>query len=373
MKILYKRLMLLIFTIVLFFIIAEIACRFSSSLPETISDEHIYFIYKPNSTWIKRNLEYGNMITHEINTEGFLERNFPIEKDNNTYRIVVLGDSFTENEQIPQADSWPRILEDRLNSVYNGSKKFEVIKFARGGSGTIQEKLFYEYKARKYKPDMVILAFHNNDIEDNLNFEIVRKNMGISQTIRQSCFLKFLRVKILGVFYSSNEIPFAFYFFSTTFDNETEYSYQYEKDLIFNLKKDVENEGSKFLMIYLPAYFEVNNTFFNEQIVYYLNADKYDWYTKLIEKKLLNFSNQNNIDFFSLIDDIKKMQESSDKRLYGVLDSHWNIDGNKVAEILYMNMLKINFLNIQVYFSKFFPNNFKISPYQKPIVLISPL
>lgn len=334
-KLLYKKILLLIFVMVLFFIVAEIICRisqFAGNQPETIPDEHLYYIHKPNTTWTYTTPEYS--VTNIINSDGFVGRNYPSEKGNNTYRIAILGDSNVEALRVNQNVSWARLLEDKLNS--ESSKKIEIIKFARGGVGTLEEKLFYEYRAKKYNPDMVILVFHNNDPGDNLVSAVTMKNLGVMQILRQSYLLKFLRYKVLGVIYEANNIPDGMHYFSTGFDNKTEYARQYAEDLILDLKTEVEGNNSKFLMVYFPAYYETNTTFFNEEINDYQDANNYVWDTKLIENRLSDFSNKNNVEFFSMTDGVIEVQKSSGKRLYGVFDPHMDESGNQaVADILY--------------------------------------
>jgi lysophospholipase L1-like esterase len=101
-----------------------------------------------------------------INIEGFEDYNYSIEKPSNTFRIIALGDSFTEGVWISTNDTWPKQLERKLNQL-NTSTRFEVLNFGKAAAGTLEEVKIFEENALKYNPDMVILLFYQNDFEDN--------------------------------------------------------------------------------------------------------------------------------------------------------------------------------------------------------------
>ena len=101
------------------------------------------------------------------NPEGFRDYQYEITKPNNTFRIIALGDSFTEGAWVPINDTWPKKLEKKLNQL-NFSKKFEVLNFGIGGVGTLEEVELFKEKGLKYNPDMVILLFYPNDWENSL-------------------------------------------------------------------------------------------------------------------------------------------------------------------------------------------------------------
>jgi hypothetical protein len=102
-----------------------------------------------------------------INSQGLRDYEYSQTKRKNTYRIAVLGDSFTQAIHVPLEDTYQQILEKRLNSTH-ASTHFEVINFGVGGFGTTHEYLVFHYHALKYHPDLVILGFtFGNDIFEN--------------------------------------------------------------------------------------------------------------------------------------------------------------------------------------------------------------
>jgi hypothetical protein len=105
-----------------------------------------------------------------INHEGFRDRDHAVASEPNVFRIVVLGDSFAEALQVPQRDTFWSVLEQRLQACPSlAGRRVEVLSFGVSGYGTTQELLVYRKFARKYRPDLVLLAFFiGNDLRDNL-------------------------------------------------------------------------------------------------------------------------------------------------------------------------------------------------------------
>ena len=78
-------------------------------------------------------------------------------------RIAMLGDSFVEGAFVDDDATLPRLLErEALGGVA------EVLNFGTSGCfGTTQEWLLYEHLARDFQPDLVVVAFFNeNDLFD---------------------------------------------------------------------------------------------------------------------------------------------------------------------------------------------------------------
>ena len=104
-----------------------------------------------------------------INSEGFRDdKDYPIQKPNNTIRIVALGDSFTFGYGVNLTDTWPKQLERLLNeNNQNKNLHYEVLNFGVTGYDSEQEVYFFKEKALKYNPDIIIIQFLYNDLENN--------------------------------------------------------------------------------------------------------------------------------------------------------------------------------------------------------------
>lgn len=84
-------------------------------------------------------------------------------KDKNTYRILCLGESTTQNH-------WPPFLQEILNQRNRGIK-FSVIDKGLGGTNTsaILERL--EINIKQYQPHMVITMMGINDYGAHMPIE----------------------------------------------------------------------------------------------------------------------------------------------------------------------------------------------------------
>ena len=108
-------------------------------------------------------IKLPRVTTVKINSDGFRDKEYSIEKLNNTFRIIVLGDSITFGWGVENNETFSEILEDKLNSLNNGIN-YEVLNFGVHGYNTLQEVELLKEKGLKYKPDMVIVGYYMNDV-----------------------------------------------------------------------------------------------------------------------------------------------------------------------------------------------------------------
>ncbi len=101
-----------------------------------------------------------------INSHGLRDYEYDYPKSANTFRILALGDSYTEGFQHPLEYIWPKLLEAQLNSRNDGIR-YEVINAGRSGMGTTHEYLYYTHEGYRYSPDLVVLLFISNDVLDD--------------------------------------------------------------------------------------------------------------------------------------------------------------------------------------------------------------
>ena len=102
------------------------------------------------------------------NSLGFREKEYPAEKPPGVRRIVVLGDSFTLGVGVEFADIFTKRLERQLNQ---SGGRYEVINFAVSGYNTVLELATFREVAAAFRPDLVIVAYVLNDVEQQEAFE----------------------------------------------------------------------------------------------------------------------------------------------------------------------------------------------------------
>jgi len=104
----------------------------------------------------------------EVNADGLLGKAYPVKRVPGKLRIAVLGDSFTSGEAVAPDKKFVGVWENKLSSKFPAG--VEVINFGAGGTGTWQQSQMFHIKARKYKPDLTVVAFcWCNDVGNNID------------------------------------------------------------------------------------------------------------------------------------------------------------------------------------------------------------
>lgn len=114
---------------------------------------------------VNGNIVYDTALTY--NGKGYRGPEASYDKPDNTYRILIIGDSFVESIQVPYEKTFQALLQDQLNEVGTSDKQYEVIAMGRTGWGTVHETAYYQIEGYKYSADLVILMFYVNDVADN--------------------------------------------------------------------------------------------------------------------------------------------------------------------------------------------------------------
>ncbi len=104
-----------------------------------------------------------------VGTGGYWQPDFrgrprPSEKPSGTFRILVVGDSFTWGGGVHPEDVYPERLERRLSEL-ESELDFEVVNWSRSGWNTHQEFSSVKRAIRWLEPNLVILGFVLNDAE----------------------------------------------------------------------------------------------------------------------------------------------------------------------------------------------------------------
>lgn len=129
---------------------------------------YVRYKMKPNlsvqcvNTVNRIELEKGIKVWLKSNSDGFRTRDIPVNKDENVYRIAVLGDSTAFGWGVNQQERFSDILEKKLNNS-GGQYCYEILNFGIPGYTTFHGKEVFDRYVLKYSPDMVILSFGAND------------------------------------------------------------------------------------------------------------------------------------------------------------------------------------------------------------------
>jgi hypothetical protein len=135
-----------------------------------ISSPYGIRVNKPDHTYWQVSPEYRVRI-HTNSKGARSDVEFPYEKPAGVKRIVVLGDSFGMGFESDFDDTFlaqmARKLEDR-------SIHCEVVNLCVSGHGTAEELIMLQQEGVKYHPDLVLLAWNETDVEDNVRSALYR-------------------------------------------------------------------------------------------------------------------------------------------------------------------------------------------------------
>jgi lysophospholipase L1-like esterase len=95
------------------------------------------------------------LVPFETNQEGFRDENHAIEKDTNTIRIAIIGDSFTMGTGVEKEE----LYSNQLSNLLNHKGNYEIMNFGVAGYSLTEYLLVYDNKVAKYNPDIVIIGF----------------------------------------------------------------------------------------------------------------------------------------------------------------------------------------------------------------------
>ncbi len=123
----------------------------------------------PPRTWMSvADPDTGRLSYFRTNSRGWKDREHTLAKPADTFRIVVLGDSYTYGV-VPLDQQYTTRLEALLHE--RGWPDCEVISLGVSGWGTDQALEALVSEGLAYQPDLVLYQFCSNDLLENLHPE----------------------------------------------------------------------------------------------------------------------------------------------------------------------------------------------------------
>jgi len=173
----FTRLALAVGSIMLGLFILEMGTRLFLPPPQTLFETYgdtyvcsptVGWLGRPNYQGIISREEYSHPI--QFNADGMYDTDHSLEKPDEVFRILWVGDSFAQALQVDESQTAHQQLEDLLNErLGSPERRFEVISAGVIGWSTGQALAYYRDLGRRYNPDLVLLLFFvGNDVNDNL-------------------------------------------------------------------------------------------------------------------------------------------------------------------------------------------------------------
>lgn len=123
-----------------------------------------YRTHKPHHNYIPDAIDFK--YPYSTNSLGIRDTEHNLHKTDSTFRIVVLGDSYTEGIGTSIDSTWPQLCNKYIN--HNCHPNIELISGAVAGSDQYFNYTLYRDKLRAYKPNLIIAAMNITDYTDVL-------------------------------------------------------------------------------------------------------------------------------------------------------------------------------------------------------------
>lgn len=372
----------IILVFILCFLAGEVVIRVNLKLNDRqrniwIPHPILGFVHSANNKfkWIDH---IGNefSVWHQTNKWGLIGGEIILPKPDDVYRIVVMGDSFTEALQIEKGKSYVRRLEKFLNE--KGSfpgMRVEVINAGVSGYAPIMHYLHYKERLRSLEADFVIMQMWTNDIfEDNkvgamslldekglpvrISRYFTRKFASYTQTdperLRELSSLEKLNIRLVelsrfyeylytsSVKFNKNRSPNkdkilqdeyndAYQFFMADKDSQLYKNPKLRRKMLGNTRKYllalrhlVEQDGAKMMTMYIPMEAQLSLKKYGSHTTMYMSKQGDLIFNEFLSKTC----DETQMMCLDLLNDF---EESRDLGLYLEYDGHLNDVGHLVV------------------------------------------
>jgi hypothetical protein len=119
----------------------------------------------PGARFVYRRVEFAVPVAY--NSFGMRDRERSLAPPPGGLRIALLGDSQVEAKEVPLDSTFGQRLERRLQTLHP-TCPVEVLNFGVSGYGTVATLARYHALGSRFSPDLVVYAFMDNDLADNV-------------------------------------------------------------------------------------------------------------------------------------------------------------------------------------------------------------
>lgn len=323
--------------------------------------------YVPNKEGYYVRPEYKTFF--KINSAGWRDAEHQKEKPTNTFRILILGDSFVESFQVPLEKTAFKVLEKQLNKTSSGHQ-FEVIAMGIGGSSPTQQYFALIQEGLSYNPDLIVQMFcTQNDIVgnsktldyspfrpyfkmENSNLEFIPREIGRDELDQKtkpvfvffrersllwnfiSDILSLIREKKLKMNFIKSNLgyPQDYQVYKQEYNHEWREAWELTKNILLETKNATEAAGAKYLLVSLVNIEQVKGDYWNQIRETYPKIKSENFEFEKPEKLLKDFTAKNNIPYLALLPVFKEfLSKYPHLPLFYWRDAHWNENGYQLA------------------------------------------
>lgn len=130
--------------------------------PATVPDQILHHVTRPDTFSRIRTSEFDYV--QRSNNVGLRGRDIEPAKPPGVYRIIMLGDSFTQGKGVADEETFSARLESRLNREAPSGVTFEVLNAGTDSYTPILSFLQLAHRLVHLEPDLVVLNFDMSDL-----------------------------------------------------------------------------------------------------------------------------------------------------------------------------------------------------------------
>ncbi|NEP07105.1 MAG: hypothetical protein F6K25_14555 [Okeania sp. SIO2G4] len=317
------------------------------------------------------------------NQFGFNDRDYPLQKDQNKFRLLVVSDSF--NWAGGKEGNYTALLEKKFENYY-GKQQVDVINVGYPGTHTGEQLAMLKKYGLQYNPDLVVLGFFvGNDFRDadperkriivnGIYIDIDKEDELIIfgyPIIGKSRLLMFLqqkyqvyqelqRAKQDSAQFSSSLVASLNLASAPIIEREKSPGILSEKaflrveksrlkfckirDLLEGKRDDninyifqsisemqalLESRNIQFVVAIYPDEYQVNDELLNDIFAEYDDLKRESYNTTCQQEILRKYLEANSIPYIDMLDRFRREQKN--RPLYLLREPHWNSAGNLLA------------------------------------------
>ena len=177
-----KRIVLLIISLIVSLSVSEVFLRVfaKNSVPMYVSDKKLGNTFRKNLQIIHRDLESDmRPVPVSINSFGFRDEEW--EFDDDSFKIMVVGDSFVGATQVAAEERFTELLEKKF---LENNLNVSVYNLGIAGRGPDGYLLFLREFYQKINPDVVIVALYNGNDFNEVNYKLTPANRRINYIVK---------------------------------------------------------------------------------------------------------------------------------------------------------------------------------------------
>ena len=360
-------------------IAVRIAVRGGYRRGKELRERATYTIFDPVLGWRLRpgaraHYDRGEYTTDvAINSLGMRDRERSVVPSPGTFRILALGDSFVEGYTVNFGETVGQVLE---NALAGANCPIEVLNAGSGGYSTDQEYLFYRETGRRLGARVVVLFFYHNDLAPLLETSYYgatkplfayHRRSGLSlrtdhlrepqskpefrpkerppgPRLRSAAWgwLKF-RLSVgaprlyealarWGLWEPLDRLVVypELKAFHTPPSAQVRAAWTLADQLLAALRRDVEADGARLVVVYVPSRMEVDDADWDATCIQYgLPPDH--WARPAVARRLEESGRRGGFPVLDLTPALHAANAAPFWKAYLVFDPHWNARGHRAA------------------------------------------